>query len=184
MCTGAPCTAGKREVIWMARMASAGLNGAHRHDERAVEAARPPGRHVGLVHGHGGAAFDVLQAQAGLEQRLLEGERAAEYEGHEVFAPPAHHILRLVHAAAVLEHAVARHIGAYVEALGEHRQRGVARLRDAEQRAGLGIELAEAQEVAGELARQDGDVALHMRGRHAARRAAPLAGADARPGAC
>jgi hypothetical protein len=27
ICTGAPCTAGKREVIWMARMASAGLSG-------------------------------------------------------------------------------------------------------------------------------------------------------------
>ena len=26
ICTGAPCTDGKREVIWMARIASAGLN--------------------------------------------------------------------------------------------------------------------------------------------------------------
>ena len=27
MCTGAPCTAGKRVVIWMARIASAGFSG-------------------------------------------------------------------------------------------------------------------------------------------------------------
>ena len=51
-CTGAPCTAGKREVIWMARMASAGVNGAHRHHHLALEAA---GRHAidaGAVHRH------------------------------------------------------------------------------------------------------------------------------------
>ena len=96
--------------------------------------------------------------------------------------PPSDHL-------AVLPDAVERDVGADVEILAQRRQAPVARLGRAEQRAGLGIESAEAHEVGGERLRQDGEVALHVARREpavgarcepartASRAATPLLGA-------
>src|SRR5262249_27576377 len=60
------------------------------------------------------------------------------------------------------EHTVARQIGADVEVVGKRRQAKIAGRRSREQRTRLGIELAEAQEVAGDVAGQNGEIALHV----------------------
>ena len=79
------------------------------------------------------------------------------------------------------EHAVARQIGADVEIVGERRQPKIAGRRGRQQRAGLGVELAEPQEIAGEVARQDGEIALHVARREAGGLALEVAAADREP---
>ena len=102
------------------------------------------------------------QLDAPLNERLLEGEGAAEHESDEIAAPMAADVGRLVDELAVAEHTVARQIGADVEVVGKRRQAKIAGRRSREQRARLGIELAEAQEVAGDVAGQNGEIALHV----------------------
>ena len=96
-----------------------------------------------------------------LDQCLLEGERAADHEGHEIIAPPPGHVRRFVHQVSVLPDAVARHVGADIEIVSEGFDARFAGLRNTDDRARLRIELTEAQEVCGELARQHGEIALH-----------------------
>src|SRR5205823_4601448 len=93
--TGAPCTAGKRVVIWMARIASAGVSGR-------METTMGP-----------------WNGPAGM----------------------------------------------------------VARRRGRPQRTGLGVELAKAEKIAREPARQDGQVSLHVARRNTGRLAVDLAAA-------
>ena len=91
-------------------------------------------------------------------------------------------VVRLGDQLAVLPHAVARQVGADVEVVAERRHARVAGRRRADQRAGLGIELAEAQEIGGERLRQNGEIALHIAGRQPRGRPAMRAGADRKPG--
>ena len=70
----------------MARIASAGLNG--RIDTTIGPANGPAGAgDVGAVHRHVALALDVADRHAVLQQRLLEGERAADDEGDQIVAP-------------------------------------------------------------------------------------------------
>src|SRR5262245_18318587 len=69
---------------------------------------------------------------------------------------------RLVDELAVPENPVARQVGADVEVVGERRQPKVAGRRGRQQRAGFGIEVAEPQEIAREVGRQNGEIALHV----------------------
>ncbi len=107
ICTGAPCTAGKRVVIWMARMASAGFIG--RMDTTMGPWNGPAGvvaievRYIGTVR----PQADVAQLDAVLDQRLLEGERAAQHEGDEIVAPMGADVGRLVDDLAAAEYPVA-----------------------------------------------------------------------------
>ena len=89
--------------------------------------------------------------------------------------------VRLVDQLAVLPDPVARQIGADVEILAQCRHARIAGRRRAEQRAGLRIELAEAQEIGGQRLRQDGEIALHIARREARGRPAMRAGADRQP---
>ena len=166
-CTGAPCTAGKARGDLDGADRVGRLHRPHRDDHRAVERARRRGRDRGAIHRHGGVAGHVAQLDAALDQRLLEGERAAQHEGDEIVAPMGAHVGRLVDQLAAPEHAVARQIGADVEIVGERRQPEIAGRRGRQQRAGLGVELAEAQEIAGKVARENGEVALHEARRQA-----------------
>src|SRR5207237_3087616 len=95
---------------------------------------------------------DVPQLDATLDERLLEGERAAQHESDEIAAPMVADIGRLVDEFAVAEDAVARQISADVEVVGERRQAKIARRRSCEQRARLGIEVGEAGKIDGEVA--------------------------------
>src|SRR5215468_10742362 len=120
-------------------------------------------------------------ASAGFSGRI-ERERAAEREGDEVVAPMVANVVGLVDQLAVLEHAVARHVGADVEILCELRQPPVARLADRQHRAGFWIELAEPQEIRRQLARQNCQVALHVTRRETRGRPAIAAVTDGRAG--
>jgi hypothetical protein len=115
-----------------------------------------------------------------LQQRPLEGERAAENEGDEVLGPVFADVGRLLDKLAVLEHAIARHIRADVD-VAEVGQRGVARRAHADQGAGLGVLLAEGGELERHLARQDAQVALHEVGGDAGGVPGVLARADDAP---
>jgi hypothetical protein len=152
----------------------------HRHHHLALEA---PGRHAvdaGAVHGHGGVVLDVAQAQARLQQRELEGERAAQHERHEIVRPVLADVGQLLDQLAVPEDAVARHVGADVD-VAEARQRGVARGAHADDRAGLGVALAEGSEFQCHILGQDAQIALHVVGRHACGMAGVVAGPDDAP---
>src|SRR5215468_9873879 len=69
---------------------------------------------------------------------------------------------RLADELAVPENPVARQVGADVKVVGERRQPKVAGRRGRQQRAGFGVEVAEPQEIAREVARQNGEIALHV----------------------
>src|SRR6185295_8950301 len=101
--TGAPCTRGYREVISIARIASAGLNG--RMETTSLPRKRPAGHGVdaGAVHRHVASLLDVAQPQPGLHQRLLEGERAAQDEGDQVVAPELEQVRDIPHLLSVRE---------------------------------------------------------------------------------
>ena len=87
ICTGAPCTEGKRDVIWIARIASLGFKG--RIETTSGPANGPAGSQcdIGPVHRHIRAAGHVAQLDAVLDQRLLERKRAAEGKADEIVAP-------------------------------------------------------------------------------------------------
>src|SRR5260221_8478216 len=86
---------------------------------------------------------------------------------------------RLLHQFTVVEYAVARHVAAHVDVRAKRWQRRVARRADGKHRAGLGIELAEAQEIRGLRLRQDHHVALHAAAGEARGVAGDLATPDA-----
>ena len=152
----------------------------HRDHHRPVERPGGDGRDARAVHRDVAVLVDVAHREARVEQRLLERERAADDEGHEVVAPLRRDVGRLVDELAPPPDAVARHIAADVDVgakRGEHR---VAGLGHREQRARLGVALAVAQKVLGVRARQDDDVALHMVAGEAAGVRGPRAAADRR----
>ena len=146
-CTGAPCTAGKRDVICTARMASAAASG---RIDTTIGPLKAPAAWVGdrgAVHRHVAALLDVADADALGLHRPLEGERAADGEGHEVVAPQRPDVGRLVDQLAFAPDAVARQVGAQVEVGGQRRQRRAAGIADRQHRAGPRVALAEQQEV-------------------------------------
>ena len=138
-----------------------GRHRPHRHHQRPAERAGRRRRNRRAVHRHGAIAGHVAQLDAAFEQRLFEGKRAADGEGDEIVAPPAHQVARLVDHRAVAPDPVARQVGADIEVLGQGRQPPIARRADADQRTRLWIELAEAQKILGQRARQDGEIGLH-----------------------
>ena len=167
-CTGAPCTAGKREVTCTARTTCPA--GMGRIDTTIGPWNTPAG--VGGdrrdVHRHVRALLDVPHGKAGLDQRRLEGEAAADQERHEVVAPlgarcrsarrPARRAGRRGTSAASVRRS----------APGRHADRlGRPRLDHLEQRAGLRVALAEEQEVEGRPRAAGHQVGLHEARRQA-----------------
>src|SRR5690349_6810878 len=96
-------------------------------------------------------------------------------------APVAHDVGRRRHFLAVLEDAIARHVGADIDVLAQRRQLGTAGTAHGEDRAWLRILQAEADEIVGPIRRHDSNVALHLARRKPARMPLMLAAADARP---
>ena len=102
------------------------------------------------------------------------------HEGDEIVRPVLANVGGLVDELAVLEHAVARHVGADVD-VAEIGQRRVARRAHADHRAGLGVALAERGELLRHVLGQDAQIALHKIGRDACGVARVFAGADDPP---
>ena len=167
MCTGAPCTLGKRDVICTARIASAGLNARMVTTSGPLNGPAGDGLDIGHVHRRDVVALEKFQPHPRLLQRLLERERAAEREGHEVVAPIRADVGHFLDEFTVAENVVARDVGADVEIVGERGQARIAGIRAGDQRAGPRIALAIEQEILGPGARQDADIGLHEAGRDA-----------------
>jgi hypothetical protein len=73
-----------------------------------------------------------------------------------------HDVGRLLHHFAVAPDPIARQVGADVEVEAERGNAGIADIGHADDRARLGIELAEPVKRRGELLRQDGEIALDV----------------------
>jgi hypothetical protein len=88
-------------------------------------------------------------------QGMLERKRTADHEGDEVVPPMRHNVGRLFDEFAVAPDAVTWQVGANVKIDPEGRDTRIADLGDANDRARLRIELAEAMKRGGELFRQN-----------------------------
>src|SRR5271163_964924 len=92
---GAPCIVGKRALMSVARSASAGEKGR-------IETTRAPPKGptasvaVGAIHRDVALLLDVAQRHAGVAQRVLEREGAADDEGYKVLPPERCNLLRLL----------------------------------------------------------------------------------------
>ena len=138
----------------------------HRHHGRPGEGAGRHGRDRGVVHRHHGAGLEMLEPHPFGEQRLFEGERAAEHEGDEVVAPKIADVGHLVDQFAVAKHVVAADVGPDVDVLAQGAQHRIAGVGDADQRTGLRVALAIAGEIQRKRGRQNRQVALHVARRH------------------
>ena len=170
MWTGVPWAFGKRAQMVVARMAWAGVNG--RIDTTIGPRNTPAGRQSMLVRYIGTLrpCSTCRTGTPGLQQGVLERERAAEQEGDEVVPPVAGDVGRLVDQFAVAEDAVGRHVGAEVGVRGDDAGHRVAGFGHVEQRARLRVALAEEQKVEGQVARHDDEVGLDVAEGEAGRR--------------
>ena len=157
---GAPWTR-YRDVTCIARMASAGRNG------RIETTSFPENRGVGLVsievtvHRHVQALFVMPDPQPSLNESLLEGEGAADRERHQIIPPERQKIGRFLSNDSVPEHLILRSIRPDVHIDAQRRKDWIARIGDGEDRAWLGVHLAEQQELAGPVSRQNCQICLH-----------------------
>jgi len=122
---------------------------------RPARDGRPPHRDVLAV-------LHVPEADAGLEQRPLERERAAEQERDEVVAPVRRGVRHLVGQLAVRVDPVAREVGSEIGARGDADGLGRAHVGDLEERARPRVALAEEEEVVGHVLRQHREVRLDV----------------------
>ena len=176
-----------------ARMARGDLDGAdrvlrcerpHRDRHRSVERAGRASRDRGPVHRHPrgrarrGAGARPASCSASSNDREQPSTKAP--------GPPATSFGKVGRLRDPL--AVARIPGTPAHRCGcrcrRRAPKGADRrgLRHADQRAGLGVAQAKAQEVGREVGGQDRDVALDHAGRNARRRAGPCAASDRQPG--
>jgi hypothetical protein len=137
---------------------------AHAHHHLAAEPARRRAGDVGAVHRHVALLHDVAQRDAGLLQRRFEREAAADQETHEVGLPQRGDLRALLDELAVAVDAVAGDVGSDVRpGRAQHLPR--AGRHHLDQRARLGVALAEQQEVEGVGLRDDHQVGLDAAGR-------------------
>ena len=115
------------------------LQRPHRHDQWAAEHAGRHAGNVGAIHRHVGAAGDVADLDAVIDQRLLKGERTADREADQVVTPDVAHIGRLRHQFPVPPDAIARDVGADVEVRAERGKAGSPASETARTGHGFGL---------------------------------------------
>lgn len=96
---------------------ASGAEGAHADHHLAGEATGLPGVDVGLVHGDIETHVDISDPQAVLDQRLLEGEGAAEHERDQVVLPQRTQICYLLNQFSIPKDVVFGDISADIEIL-------------------------------------------------------------------
>ena len=124
----------------------------HRNDQRSLKWPGRPARAIGAVHGHVAAGLDMSNRNAGLQQGVFEGKRAAEEKCHVIIAPPVVEVSWFVHQLATAINTVARQIGAEVRGRGRQPGDWATRFGHIEHRARFGIPLAEEQEIERQIA--------------------------------
>ena len=166
-CTGAPCTEGNREVICIARIASAGFIG--RIDTTIGPWNTPAGTHGMLVRYIG-----TLQLQAMWRTSMPSSSSASSNENeqpmreaHQVVAPDMADVVRFLDQFAVAPDAIAWHVGADIKILAESREMRIDPASDtASTGQGFGLAWANRRKSCAS-ARQDDQVGLHIAGREA-----------------
>jgi hypothetical protein len=127
------------------------------------------------------AIVDMVKRKTRFEQGLLERKGAADYETHEIGAPIAAHIGWLVNKLAAVPDPVTRQIGPKVEIVAERGHGPSAGLAGPDNRTRLGITLREPQKIAGQLLRQNDEIALNIARGKAGRRAGDFPSAAGQP---
>ena len=150
---------------------------AHGHYHRSVEAAGRTAGEVRDEHRHQGASFHVSHADSCVDQGVLEGQAATEQEGDEIVAPEVADFPPLLDELTPTVNAVTRQIGAEVSAWGGTGGLRVARRRDLDERAGLGVAGAESSKLDSRLLWEDDQVCLLIRRALSSRAAVPFAAA-------
>jgi hypothetical protein len=103
----------------------------------------------------------LSRADAALDERLLEGKRAAEHEADEIVAPEGRDVVHFFLNHTVAPDAVPGQIGPEVDVGTERRQQRTAARRHPDQWTRLGIALAEEPEVVSIGRRQHDEIPLH-----------------------
>src|SRR3546814_8809407 len=85
---------------------------------------------------------------------------SSDLEGDEIVAPDLFQVRHLGDWLAVLPDAVERDVGADVDILAQGRQARIAWLAGRQQRTGLRVELAEAEEIVSQRLGQDGEIEI------------------------
>ena len=109
------------------------------------------------------------------EQHLVHGVAAPDQEGNMVGAPQLLDGVHLVDELAVAIEAITRQVRADVAAGSRSLRLRIARIGDLQQGTGLGVALAEAQEVEGKAFSHDRQVGLHVAARQSMRGPRPAA---------
>jgi S-adenosylmethionine synthetase len=120
----------------------------------------------------------MAQADAILQQRLLEGEGTTDDEGDEIVAPVLANVIRFIGQFAVAKNAITRYVSANVQVRAELWQVGIADIGYTQQRAGFWVVETEAMEVSRQFGGQNSEIALNLIRHPAAGRFAPVTTTD------
>ena len=138
--------------------------GNRTHTDDHISAEHPRGRagDVGVVHRHIDAFLDLAHRDVRVQQRRLKGEAAPDEEADQIgpFLKIAHHIGGFFGQFAVSVDAVARDVLRNIAARGKLGEAALPGIGHFQQRAGLGVALAEQQEIPRQRLWQDHQIAL------------------------
>src|SRR5262249_26698214 len=124
----------------------------------------------------------IAQGDARVEQRVLEGEGAAEKERHEVVPPEVPDVVPLLGQLALAVDTVAGDIGSKIRTRSRADGLGVARWSDLDDRTGRGVAGTEGGELDGRLLGEDDHVCLLVGRTMPGGGTAPFAAARGGPG--
>ena len=179
-CTGAPCTAGKREVIWIGADRVGRHHRPHRDHQRPVES---PAGVVASWCGTSAHCGPARRAAAGRRPRSAPprtrtSSRSRRRRDRRASSARCRSARRPARRRARRDSAAHR---CGCRGRRRVRQRRIARLRHASSGQGFGLRWQKRRKSSAWSARQDGDVALDVAGRQAGGGQPMLAAADAQP---
>src|SRR5262249_25962751 len=132
----------------------------HGHHDGSMEAASRTAKKIGGEHRNQGAEFDVAHPYPRLDQGMLEGQAATEQERDQIVAPQITDLPSLLGQLASTVDSIAGKIGSKIGTRGRAHRFRIARRRDLDQGAWLGVAGAESGEFGGCLLREDDQISL------------------------
>ncbi len=124
-------------------------DGTHRDDEVSPENSRGLNRDGGLEHGDIPIFFNVTHGDIVFQQGLFKGKTAPQKKCHEIVLPEGCNRLHFPLQASVPVDPVFGNVSPDIRPVGHELGEKNARLKDFQNRAGLGVSLAEEQEIKG-----------------------------------
>ena len=139
-------------------------NGPHADHHRAAESPCRLAGDICVVHRHIDALLDLPDGNVRLQQRSLKGKAAPDQEADKIlpFFKIAHNIGRFLCQHTVFVDAVARNIAGDIAARRKPGKAALPGISHLQQRAGLGVALAEQKEIPCQRLRQYNKVALRI----------------------